>query len=158
LALVAGLLMALPLHAHGQGQAPIWPDPTRTPGATNSAVSQHTIHKTICMPGWTSTVRPAEAYTYALKVNQLRDWGYADQNPHDYEEDHFIPVELGGSPTSPQNLWPEPIYGEWNAHEKDGLEARLRDLVCAGRLSLADAQRAITTNWVAAYRKYVDGG
>ena len=34
---------------------------------------------------------------------------YADTNPiSDYEEDHLIPLELGGSPTSPLNLWPEP--------------------------------------------------
>lgn len=38
----------------------------------------------------------------------------------------------------------------WNAHVKDALKARLHALVCAGTITLPDAQRAIATNWIAA--------
>jgi hypothetical protein len=40
---------------------------------------------------------------------------------------------------------------------KDRLEDRLHELVCAGRLSLPEAQKAIATDWIVAYRRYVEG-
>ena len=42
------------------------PDPARTPGALNPEVTQATIGATICVRGWTQTVRPPQAYTRAL--------------------------------------------------------------------------------------------
>ncbi|HEV2162669.1 MAG TPA: hypothetical protein VGR52_10630 [Stellaceae bacterium] len=136
-------------------QAPIRPDPSRTPGAINPDVTQANIYETICVRGWTRSVRPPEEYTYRLKREQLREWNYADQQTRDYEEDHLIPLELGGNPTSPQNLWPEPWHGPWNARVKDELENYLNEQVCAGRMSLEEAQKEIAGDWVAAYRKYL---
>ena len=71
---------------------------------------------------------------------------------------HLIPLELGGSPTSPLNLWPEPhrVVGGWGSYRKDRLENRLNHLVCSGRLTLRAAQRAIAANWIAADRRYSD--
>lgn len=69
------------------------------------------------------------------------------------EVDHLIPLELGGS-NRISNLWPERLDGEWNAHEKDELEGRLHRLVCAGKVDLETAQRAIATDWIAAYKEY----
>src|SRR5690242_12252575 len=48
------------------------PDPTCTPGATYSAVTQSTIGSTICVSGWTSTIRPPTSYTNPLKTKQIR--------------------------------------------------------------------------------------
>jgi hypothetical protein len=74
-----------------------------------------------------------------------------------YEEDHLISLELGGSPTSPKNLWPEPrhVVGGWGADAKDQLENELHRRVCRGELPQAEAQHSIATDWVAAYKKYV---
>jgi hypothetical protein len=58
-------------------------------------------------------------------------------------------------PRSPDNVWPEPWFGAWNAHDKDVLETKLKDMVCSGQLTLKDAQEAIAQDRVAAYRKYV---
>jgi hypothetical protein len=77
------------------------PDPARTPGAINPAVTQETIGSTICVRGWTRTIRPPGQYTSALKRQQIRDFGYADRRMSDYEEDHLVPLGLGGSPTDP---------------------------------------------------------
>jgi hypothetical protein len=64
---------------------------------------------------------------------------------------------LGGS-NDIRNLWPESYRAApWNGHVKDRLEDRLHERVCAGRLGLADAQRTITTDCIAAYRRYVEG-
>ena len=73
---------------------------------------------------------------------------------------HLISLGLGGSPTDPLNLWPEPLFPPdgWTAAMKDELEAVLPRLVCAGALTLRQAQDAIETDWREAYRKYVRPG
>jgi hypothetical protein len=121
------------------------PDPACTPGATNPAVSQSDIDTTICMSGWTAQVRPPESYTETLKREQLL--AYGDTSPISaYEEDHLVPLELGGAPSDPRNLWPE--HGS-SPNPKDSVENAGRAAVCDGRISLAAAQRAIAGNWVA---------
>lgn len=125
------------------------PDPACTPGATNPDVTQSTIHKTICVSGWTATVRPPTSYTNPLKVQQIGLYGYADTNPSDYEEDHLIPLELGGAPRAATNLWPEPRYdaGGSTAADKDTVENRLKQEVCAGEITLTTARHAIATDF-----------
>jgi hypothetical protein len=92
-----------------------------------------------------------------LKQRQLLAYGLTEPIA-DYEEDHLIPLEVGGSPADPRNLWPEPrdvlLPGE-GAETKDKLENRLHDLVCSGALLLSDAQHAVASDWLAAYRVYV---
>lgn len=112
----------------------------RISGAFNPSVTQATINQTICVSGWTRTVRPSVTYTNALKKMQITAYGYKDTNMHDYEEDHFIPLELGGSPSSPQNLWPEP---HTTSRASDILENRLRVEVCFGTITLKKGQTAI---------------
>ncbi len=126
------------------------PDPTCQPGAYNPDVTQATIGSTICVSGWTATVRPPASYTNALKVQQIAAYGYSDTATADYEEDHLVPLELGGAPRSPQNLWPEPRYGSGTAANKDTVENKLKKAVCAGTVSLDDARQAIATDWTTA--------
>lgn len=136
----------------------ILPDRAVTPGATNSAVTQDDISSTICVSGWTTTVRPPSSYTSGLKLDQLRA-GYTyngDLNPSDYEEDHLIPLELGGAPSDVRNLWPEPSNAAaGSSGAKDQLENKLHSVVCSGQLALATAQQAIATDWWSAYEAYV---
>jgi hypothetical protein len=135
----------------------VLPNPVRTPGAINRQVTQASISTTICVSGWTATIRPPSSYTTALKEQQLAT-GYAyhgDQITSDYEEDHLISLELGGSPRSVPNLWPEPYAGTDGARLKDQIENKLHDLVCAGTVSLATARHAIASNWYAAYASYI---
>jgi hypothetical protein len=72
--------------------------------------------------------------------------------PHDYEYDHLVPLELGGAPNDPRNLWPEPGA---TPNRKDKLEDHLRAMVCAGQMGLSDAQTAIATDWVATYHRLI---
>ena len=77
----------------------------------------------------------------------------------DYEEDHLISLELGGSPTSAKNLWPEPHHIKIGGHDlgsfsKDGFETHLKSLVCAGKLTLAKARAEIVANWVAYWKAW----
>jgi hypothetical protein len=133
------------------------PDPSCTPGAINSNVTQNNIDSTICVSGWTSTVRPPESYTEPLKYASIKDYGYNDTYVGDYEEDHLIPLELGGSPTSVYNLWAEPHYGNYTSYDKDALENYLNHEVCDGYMSLAQAQHDIASNWVQYWIEYTNG-
>jgi hypothetical protein len=126
------------------------PDASCTPGAFNPDVTQSTINKTICVSGWTATVRPPTSYTNALKKQGISDYGYSDTSMADYEEDHLIPLELGGAPRDPHNLWPEPHAGAKNSYSKDSIENKLKTAVCNGQVTLAAARKAIATNWTTA--------
>ncbi|MEU8922649.1 hypothetical protein AB0D10_17190 [Kitasatospora sp. NPDC048545] len=126
------------------------PDPNCTPGAYNPDVTQSTIGQTICVSGWTATVRPPTSYTNPLKVQQIAQYGYADTSTADYEEDHLVPLELGGAPRDPANLWPEPRYGSQPAQSKDSVETKLKNAVCGGRVGLDDARSAIADDWTTA--------
>ena len=128
----------------------VLPDSICTPGVTNPAVTQETLRATICVKGYTSTIRPPVTYTNALKRKQIAEYGYEDTNLADYEEDHLISLELGGDPKDPKNLWPEPHA---SLNEKDKVENYLREEVCSGRMTLLDAQKAISGNWYEAYLK-----
>ena len=137
----------------------VLPAPGRTPGAVNPAVTQDDISRTICVSGWTATVRPSSSVTTALKIRQLAT-GYSykgDTVTSDYEEDHLISLELGGAPSAEGNLWPEPYTASEGARVKDQVENKLHALVCSGTISLQTAQTAIASNWWSAYQTYVTG-
>ena len=131
------------------------PDRQLTPGAINSAISEQQYRAQCHTKGWTRLYRPPVGFTNSLKKLQMKEYGYPLADLRDYEEDHLVPLCLAGAPQDPANLWPQPRFGEWSADRKDTLEAKLCRLVCEGRVPLAEAQREIATDWIAAYRKYL---
>lgn len=138
----------------------ILPNKKVTPGAVNPNVKQSNIQSTICVSGWTATIRPPASYTTALKKKQLaNEYNYLiityGTELSSYEEDHLISLELGGDPKDPKNLFPQPWDGN-NAHKKDILENKLKKMVCSGIIKLSVAQKAIASNWVKAYQKYTN--
>src|ERR1041384_1759179 len=131
------------------------PSKTRTPGWPNPDVTQANIHETICKSGWTATIRPAASYTTKLKRQQIGEYRLKEKRLAEYEEDHLISLQLGGHPTDPRNLWPQPYRTQCGARVKAVWETKLRRMVCDGKITLVEAQKAIATNWIAAYKKYV---
>jgi hypothetical protein len=71
-------------------------------------------------------------------------------NKEHWEIDHDISIELGGS-NDMDNLWAQP---KGQALVKDKLENRLHRMVCAGQITLPDAQKCIATNWVKCAERY----
>lgn len=136
---------------------PVMPKSALTPGATDPHVTQANIQKTICTSGYTKTVRPPVRITNKIKVATFAAYGIHTDSPNDYELDHLISLELGGAPADEKNLWPEP----WESHghkvaahgtgaeTKDKVETWLKRQVCAGKMSLDEAQKKIATNWAA---------
>ncbi len=144
LLLVAGLalaVLALVLRLLQRAPPAVVADPVRTPGVLNPDVTQATIGATICLRGWTLTIRPPTEYTDLLKRKQMREYGLTGPSSG-YQEDHLISLELGGHPTDPRNLWPEPYP---RAARVDAIENELNAEVCGGSVSLADAQRQEST-------------
>jgi len=139
--------------------SPAWasdlPDPSLTPSAVNPNITQSNIQQTVCVKGYTKTIRPPSHFTNKLKKRQIREYGYADRNPKHYEEDHLIALSIGGASHDPRNLWPEPRISEWGAKKKDQLEFVLYKMVCRQEISLAEAQLAMVSNWIDAWKKYV---
>jgi hypothetical protein len=192
-----GMLMArVPSSGqHRLGPADIYPDPVRTPGAANPQVTQRNITETICNPHWsTREIRPPSEYTSKLKRKQLREYGDTvrqaraelvnprtgkvdttrcvahSDNPACYEEDHLIPIEDGGDPTDPRNLWPEPyntVVGGtiMGARQKDVVEGFVHDEICYGipgskrnsyipattSITLRRGQEILAGDWYACY-------
>lgn len=132
------LVVAVVLRArHRSVSGAVLADPVRTPGVLNPDVTQATIGSTICVSGWTRTVRPPVSYTNDLKLRQMRAYGETG-SPSSYQEDHLVSLELGGNPTDPRNLWPEPYP---RAADVDKIENELNAEVCSGKLTLAGAQQ-----------------
>jgi hypothetical protein len=93
--------------------------------------------------------------TNRLKREQIRQYRYTDTDPRHYEQDHLIPLSIGGNPSDPRNMWPQPREGAWGADEKNDLEFIAYRLVCRGQLNLQEAQRRIAANWIEAYQAWV---
>lgn len=127
--------------------APLRPDPVKTPGdvlTTDPAV--------ICVKGYTKTVR---SVPQSVREQVFRIYGITQHRSGEFEIDHGVALELGGS-NSIRNLWPQSYWTKpLNAHVKDRLENKLHRLVCSGKLSLPEAQKAIAQDWIEAYKTYV---
>lgn len=125
-------------HAQDGGKLP---DPICTPGSVDPAVTQNTISTTICKSGWTKTIRPAVDETDKAKAYTYQAYEVAPGTAS--EEDHLVPLELGGS-NDITNLWPE--VGKI-PNPKDKVENALRTDVCDGKMTLTAARDAIAKNW-----------
>jgi hypothetical protein len=129
-----------------QSGPPLLPDPKLTPGATLPVTTDD-----ICVSGYSRLVRDVPS---SVKRQAYAEYGIASHQPGEYEVDHLISLELGGS-NSIRNLWPQSYRTEpWNARVKDALENELHDRVCSGQLDLKTAQREIAGDWIEAYKKY----
>ena len=130
---------------HARKEIVSFPDSRLTPGAT-LLVSE----KAVCSAAnINNKIVPA-----SLRRQVFQSYGIAGAEPRRYEVDYLITPALGGADDI-HNLWPQSLSATvWNARVKDALEDRLREMVCDGTISLAQAQREIATNWIAAYQKY----
>ena len=130
------ILAALPRCSGRSGVAVVRASWLLTPGVLNPDVTPSSLRVTVCKRGWTRTIRPPVSYTNDLKRRGLRQYGLRGP-PSAYQEDHLISLELGGHPTDPRNLWPEPYP---RAARVDAIENELNAQVCGGSLTLVQAQ------------------
>lgn len=128
--------------------------PAHSRGALNHDVEQATVQATICVPGYTKSVRPSTSYTNSVKIMLLRRAGIPEEMAAEYELDHIVPLALGGHPRKLENLELQPWAGHHGAKRKDRLEVKMQCLVCSGQIPLDEARRDIASDWQAAYHHY----
>ncbi len=121
------------------------PDPQCTPGAI---IADATTQQ-ICTPGYSKNVRDVPT---SVKDQVYAEYGIRHHSAGEYEVDHLISLELGGS-NDIANLWPEPAEPRPGFHEKDKVENYMHDQVCSGAISLPEAQREIANNWLQIYQR-----
>ena len=140
------LTFSLSAVALSQDRPSYMPDPSLTPGHTMAVTKDD-----LCREG-----QPGLRDKVSMKVKaQVFDlYGIRPDTPGSFNVDHLVPVSLGGS-NNLENLWPQPLSGEWNYLQKNKLESRLRKMVCGGELELKEAQEGIARDWVSAYKKHV---
>lgn len=145
--IAAGALLAIPLLVIAQQynmSAPQLPNSSLTPGDVLAVTA-----KDVCVKGYAGDTRDVPQ---AVKIGVYKSYGITHRETGEYEIDHLISLELGGSNSS-KNLWPQSYKtSPWNAHVKDKLEDALHADVCAGRKTLQEAQQAISRDWIAAYK------
>lgn len=119
------------------------PDKDCTPGAVFDEVTRDEV----CTPGYSAKVRDVPE---SEKKAIYQEYGIYSHTAGQYEVDHYISLELGGS-NDIANLWPEAAAPRPGFHEKDKVENYLHDEVCRGAISLQEAQREIATDWFSVY-------
>jgi hypothetical protein len=119
------------------------PDLACTPGVVMPTATKDQI----CVPGYSGTVRNV---TIQEKDAAYAEYGITNHSAREYEVDHLISLELGGS-NDIANLWPEAANPVPGFHQKDEFENKLHSEVCSGTISLAEAQKEISTNWLQYY-------
>ena len=140
---------------------PLKPDKKLSPGDVMKGVTVEQI----CVRGYANVINGGvrnvpESERRAVFVEYF---GYMPKNPGLYEVDHIISLQLGGS-NSIKNLFPQAYTGPWGARVKDRLEswmaADVRHCLKASGHDAAQAllalhQKEISTDWIAAYKKYL---
>jgi hypothetical protein len=125
------------------------PDSACTPGAI---IASATVSE-ICQSGYASSVRNVPT---SEKDQAYAEYGIASHTTGQYEVDHLVSLELGGS-NDIANLWPELASPTPGFHQKDQVENYLHSQVCSGAIDLAKAQEEIATNWLAVYNQMQGG-
>jgi hypothetical protein len=152
--LLFSLLVSL---AAGQTKKPRLPDPDLTPGVASDITKEELCNKSFHTRDERLVTDDMKKQVYAAyKITPGKGVCAKKPNvntgrPEACEIDHLISLELGGA-NDIKNLWPQPYTQHPGAHEKDGLENWLNKQVCSGAIKLADAQKAIATDWFAEYQ------
>ena len=137
---------------------PNWGHPTKTSGCvatlplqdkdcTPGAIFPDATKEKICVPGYAKSVRDVST---SLKKRVYTAYGIKSHLPGQYEVDHLVSLQLGGS-NDIANLWPEPAAPKPGFHEKDAVENYLHAQICSGAMTVKQAQIAIATNWIDVY-------
>jgi len=143
--LAAAALLFVYVAMDKRGESAV-PSQKLTPGAVRNVAKDE-----VCSANVQASIVPV-----ALQRRVFEEYGIPNAPSDAYEVDYLITPELGGA-ADIRNLWPEPYSATiWNARVKDQLEDRLHQLVCDGQLDLATAQHDIATDWIAAYKKYLN--
>jgi hypothetical protein len=123
----------------------IGPDPSCAPGELSTGVTGNT-GETVCNQAWiaaASRLQPS-----ATTLEQLLIEYQLPGNPATYALARVIPVQDGGSPTSPSNLYPLPLYGYGGQQTRGAVADELHDEICSHKITVAQATTTLEGDWL----------
>ena len=82
-----------------------------------------------------------------LKIAMMIRYGSAG-NPSTYVLDQLVPVEDGGSPTAPENLWPILRQGWGGALTQAVVANAVHAQICAGKVTVGQAAELFEGDWL----------
>lgn len=73
----------------------------------------------------------------------------------EFKVDHLIPLELGGADVM-DNLWPQSLSARpYSVERKELLTRHLLARIAAGKMTLAQAQKEISEDWISCFVEYL---
>jgi hypothetical protein len=116
-----------------------------TPGAVTTTNTTEVCDRT--------PAQNAQTIPIGLESQVYSEYRIGPTQQSRYLLDLLVPISLGGAMTL-SNIWPATVEGTGFV-QKAQLDHILKDDVCHRFLTLRQAQRALETNWYAAWLKYV---
>ncbi|MFZ0089985.1 MAG: hypothetical protein WAL63_10785 [Solirubrobacteraceae bacterium] len=133
-------------HDRHYADGAIGADPRCTPGALNRAALAHP-RKTICRRRYLAKLEAPEAGLRRLKIAMMITYGSAGA-PSTYVLGHVVPVQDGGSPADPKNVWPILRYGWGGALTQAVVANAVHALICAGTVTVRHAAQILEGDWL----------
>lgn len=152
--ITACLLAGIATYARAADSDGTRPDDALTPGEIRTTErSEICGHSTREFRNVSVTTKVAVRRAYGITPKDRKWCAEADG----CEVDHRVPLTVGGAnkPGSIRNLWPERSDGPFGFHVKDKCEASLGRAICAGRITVADAQAVFLGDWTVGCRPWV---
>jgi hypothetical protein len=95
--------------------------------------------------------RDSRGVTPAMEEAVFKRYRIAAEHRDYYVIDHLIPTELGGA-DAVQNLWPQRLDARpYGPHRKQVITRKLLELIAANRITISQAQREISEDWISAF-------
>ena len=89
--------------------------------------------------------------TEAMERKVFKRYGIPWSRRAEFKIDHLIPVELDGADTI-DNLWPQSLrVRPYGAERKEILTRYLLAQIAAGKMTIAQAQKEISEDWISCY-------
>jgi hypothetical protein len=117
--------------------------PLPDPACSTGDIFPNATKDVICVSGYSASVRDVPQ---SEKDDVYAEYGVVNRQPYEYEIDHIVSLELGGS-NDISNLYPEKYNMTLGARVKDKVENCFHRMVCDDELDLSKAQFIIATNW-----------
>lgn len=128
------------------------PNPVITPGAVRAGVTAADLCPVAHTPALRNVSESEKRAVYRAYGMSGPHQGYCNTK-EGCEIDHLQSLEIAGA-NDIANLWPQKYDGTtWNAHVKDRYENFLHAQICAGKMTLQEAQDQIRTDWIAGYKR-----
>ena len=122
-------------------------DPSCAPGKLDPAVAAN-IGQTVCNAAWVAAASRLQPPPSAQALDKLVIEYQLPGNPVTYTLARVIPVEDGGSPTSPLNLYPLPLNGFGGQRTRTAVAEQLHDEICSHRITIAQAAKTLEGDWL----------